>query len=236
MTLPIWPWRLLTPQDEVWCRKGTVVEGGPSISGVQQVIKTDGGGWWQATLSGFQLFTPDQVKAWRAWEAMLDDGVTSVIVPKPDLNLAPRPYAGAELMKPGCPAPAAPGDWFNWDPGLGSKMIDAVNVGAAALRATSIVIQMNRGQPPEAGQFFSIDHATSGWRLYVIQQVTAVVGDQYTVTIRPPLRDVIADAAAVEFDTPRCTMRLDPGSAEKAAAKVVLGRAAQGAIVFKEAF
>lgn len=233
---PTWPWRLLWPQKEAWYRKASVVQGGPSISGIEQAVVSSGGGFWVATLTGFKLFSPDQVKAWRAFEAMLDDGATTIIVPKPDLNFAPRPMAGGCLQNPGCPEAAAPGDWFDWHPGLGSQMMAAHNVGAQALRATQIVIEVDAGGQLQAGQFFSINHATKGWRLYVVQQVVSVSGRQSTVNIRPPLRDVVSDAQAIELDTPRCLMRLQPGTAEKAVATVELGRAAEASITFEEAF
>jgi hypothetical protein len=57
--------------------------------------------------------------------------------------------------------------------------------------------------PLIGGELFSVEHAAWGWRVY---RITRIDGD--VITFRPPLREAMAAGAALEFDTPRCQMRL----------------------------
>lgn len=54
-----------------------------------------------------------------------------------------------------------------------------------------------------AGYHFSI-----GERLYRVIEQTSVAGNNYTVKIRPPLREDVTAAAVVEFEKPVCRCRL----------------------------
>lgn len=59
------------------------------------------------------------------------------------------------------------------------------------------------GVPVLAGHHFSI-----GERLYRVWQIAGTSGDDYTVKIRPPLREDVPAASAVEFAKPVCRCRL----------------------------
>lgn len=75
---------------------------------------------------------------------------------------------------------------------------------AAAASAGDTEIVITRvGVPVLAGHRFSI-----GERLYVVWQIAGTAGDAYTCKIRPPLREDVAGAAAVEFAKPQCRCRL----------------------------
>lgn len=216
----LWPFRLLPPYAAKWSRVGAAMLGPVSIDGAQQqASRTDGGGLWRLDCS-FEAKTVDQILALRAWDAYLDAGTTEFIMPVLDLPFAPRPTIAGRPMKPGKPASAS--DPFGESGDYGSALMMASNVGAASLRATSITINMVQGSSIRAGQIFSINHAMKGWRKYNIQRVTSADGNLFTVSFRPPLREAITDGTAIEFDIPRCVMRLHPDSASNLAQSIDL--------------
>lgn len=216
MTDLIWPWRLLMPsaeQGQTTRLVGQSQSGSTAIDGTSQSARTDGGGRWQSDLPQIALYDETRVRAARAWSAMLDGGVTSFILPIWDLAYAPRPYVGGRLALPGSP-PIDPEGFFSQEPGFGTPLMSASIVSAAALRATTVLINMEVGTLKLMGTHFSINHPDKGWRLYRIAMVTAVDGTQATCTIRPPLRQALAGGEAVEFDVPRCKMKLVASKAD----------------------
>lgn len=207
----LWPFRLLPPGNVRWTRQGTAHLGPMSIDGAtQQASRTDGGGLWRCDAT-FEARSRDQVLALRAWAVHLDGGTTEFLMPVLDLPYAPRSVVAGKLHRPGKPPKAT--DPFTEAGNYGPTMMVAEAVGAAALRATSIVIDMQQGGKIQAGQIFSVEHGAAGWRKYNISRVTAQGGDLFTVTFRPPLRQAVASGAGIEFDMPRCVMRLHPDSA-----------------------
>jgi hypothetical protein len=81
-----------------------------------------------------------------------------------------------------------------------------VAAASAALRATRLAISIQQGSPLRGGERFSINHPTAGWRLYQVGAVNAGVA-----TLRPPLREAVDPGTWLEFDLPRCLMKLsDP--------------------------
>jgi hypothetical protein len=230
-----WPYPLLTPQNPQWSRSQVSMLGPPGLDGQQQAATTSGGGHWVCTFGSILIRTPEQVRAIRAWAAYLDGGQTCV-VPSFDTLRAPRPYAGGRPQRPSSPPRPAPGDPFGYSPGFGYPMIVANLVGAAALRATSIVINMVRGSALMGGHEFSLLHPTKGWRKYRVVRVSAVDGQHFTCAIWPPLREAVADGLAAEFDAPRCLMRIQPDKADQLEPALNLNRFGTVDATFIEAF
>lgn len=85
---------------------------------------------------------------------------------------------------------------------VGPGAATGIVLGAAAVGATLLTIRVTPG-PLLAGH-----HFTTGPRLYRVVEVLSVVGDDYGISIRPPLRDAIADLDGVEFDAPSAKCRL----------------------------
>lgn len=69
--------------------------------------------------------------------------------------------------------------------------------------AGDVEVVINRTEPVEAGSHFSI-----GERLYRVASVVDVDSDDYTVTIRPPLRSDVDNGSDVIFSTLACKCRL----------------------------
>lgn len=155
----------------------------PALDGTRQFGSSNGGGLWRSMLNGVQLRTPEHVKAWLAFEIQLRGGMTPIDVPL-FLGHQPRPDSGTSVN------------------------IKAVNGGWAA-RAVSGRVELVNAQTLEAGQHFA-DHdgTTYGWRLHRIETVAFSSGDLADITFWPPARFAVANNHRLEFDDPKCVMRL----------------------------
>jgi hypothetical protein len=212
----------------------SVVMGGESLSGVTDVIRTDGGGSWAVQMAGIELITPDLIRAWRAWEDTLEGGVTRVLVPVADVRQAPRPIVGGKLSSPSQLASESEDPYFPEAVGFATPWIVAATVGAALLRATQLTINVARGTRLKGGEIFDIDHPTLGRRVYRVGRVLARAGQQATVQIRPPLREATPDATALNFDWPVLTATLVPEA--DISPELTNGRHGTVDIVSREAF
>lgn len=94
---------------------------------------------------------------------------------------------------------------------VGSADVVATVTAAAALRATTMELTATAGTI-RPGAPFGITHATKGKRGYMVRKIVSEVAGVYTVKILPPLREAVADDAAVDFATPAVLMKMDdPG-------------------------
>lgn len=231
------PIHLFAFRSQRYLLSGRAITGGQSISGATQSVNTTGGGLWVFELAGARLRTAAQLKAWRAMEALIDDGVSSIIVPLCDYRQAPVPIVdGSPVYTSSSAVPHSDGAFFSDGTGyMGSGPGGMVSVGAA-LRATSLRLQMSAAGPLVGGEHFSLTHETAGRRLYRVRTVEADLGGGvYDVTIRPPLRDVVAAGAEADFRRPSCLMKV--ASPHEMAPTVEHLRFASGADVrFVEAF
>lgn len=176
------PVETLTPASERWRLVGTTVSGGVNLIGFPGLARTDGGGLWMCWMDDIELVTPAEIKAARALELRLDEGVTTLEVPA---------FEGPTGVVP---------------PGAGWRAIYAA-AAPAALRATTLTITRSVGMALTGGEKFTIVHPTMGARIYGVAEVTATDGPDQTIKIRPPLREAVTDEA-IDFNDPRCRMRL----------------------------
>lgn len=222
----IWPAHLFRPtatKADVVVRE---VSGGVALSGDETTILTDAGGRWMVTHSGIVLRSPAQLRIWDAWTAYMPG--RAFLAPLTSLITAPRPIAfGAPIR----PAAIDYDDlYFPTTVGFaGGPYINAVTVGATALRATTIVINVTAGSLIEGGEKFSV-----AGRAYKIERVTARSGAQATCTITPPLRAAIASGAFVDFNWSTVQCKLVPG--QDLAPTTTFGRRAEMSISFIEDF
>lgn len=210
----VWPFRILPPVQIRPYRVGNAKLGPMAMDGAQQqTTRSDGGGLWRFDCL-FRVFSIDQVKALRAWSSYLDGGMQDFIMPMIDARFAPRRVIAGALEKP--VGLNAASDYFAEVAEYSAPLVIAEIVEAADLRATSIKVAITQGSAPKGGEHLSINHPTKGWRLYRAGRITAIEsGDIYTMDIRPPLREAITIGSgnpSVEYDIPRCLMRLHPES------------------------
>lgn len=212
---------------------GRATQSPPSLSGVGQVLRTDGGGYWVMQYSGVSLITPDSMRAWRAWEAHSDGGATRIIAPAPDLYLSPRPLQGKKLARPSGLVNQSDDEYFPEAVAFATPFILAT-ASAAALRATQVTITVTQGSRVKGGQLFSINHSVSGRRMYETGRVLSQSGQTATVEIRPPLRQAIGANTPVDFDWPGFEAIVTPDS--NITADIQIGRYANDlSITFREA-
>lgn len=213
---------------------GAVLTGGTALSGEQDVTRTDGGGLWEIAMEEIILLTPDQVRAWRAWEDHLEGGVQRVLVPVADVRNAPRPVIGGRLGRPSRLLATTDDPYFPEAVGFASPFIVARLVVDAALRATTVTIFVERGQRLRGGEVFALDHAVKGRRVYRVGRVLERNGQSARVTIRTPLREATPAGSACDFDWPSTVARLVPDT--DISPTLLNGRSSGVNILFREAF
>lgn len=172
-------------------------------------VRSDGGGFWTATLNEILLVSRPQALLWRALRQIANGGVGRLIVPRIDRL---QPYVDGVMG----PVLVPHNDDATFDDGsnYAQPSIDVQAAVAADLRATTLQLSLNNCAPLIGGELFSIEHPNFGWRLYEIATVSpADDAGVVTVTFNPPLREDVAAGTVIEFDRPRCMMKLvSPGA------------------------
>ena len=129
-----------------------------------------------------------------------------------DYERAYQPVSDADLVDPDYLRPAsvphADGSYFSDGGGYLTSYMDVTASASAALRATTLTATVTYAPSLQAGQHFSIDHTTKEHRLYRIKSVTDNEDGTSTLTFWPPLREAVAADERLEFDRPKCRMRL----------------------------
>lgn len=231
--MPFWfPIHLFNPASIQFGLQGNAVASPQSISGVGQVLRTDGGGYWQCSMSGIVLNTPDKLRAWRAWERHLAGGATRVICPVADVGLAPRPLHGKALARPS--GVVATG----FDPNFPESISFAApcvvaTIAPAAFRATQVTITVAQGSRLDGSQVFSINHPTKGRRMYSTSRIVSRDGQTATVIIDPPLREAVSGITPIDFDW--ASFEAVAATNQDYAPDIQYGRRAEVSVIFKEA-
>jgi hypothetical protein len=212
---------ILVPSSEKWnVNAGAARGGGRGVTNTEQVVALPSG-YATASLT-VPCFTRKTNLAMRALLAGLDGRAGTVLIGPYEVSRAPwnidlvggKITYGRAAKRP---------DVYVGDQ---SATLDFRLSGSAAMNATSITIQRNRGGVLEPGMIFSIDN-----RLHMIVDLlsgeAAAPGVQgppgaVFVAIRPWLRADYADGTPIEFGRPLGTMRLatdDTGAMEQQLSK-----------------
>lgn len=205
------PRRLLREKSHSWNLVGVAATPGQTALSVAPIIRTDGGGFWACSMTDISMSGKGKadIKAltllWRAVRQICDGGVNAIIVPRNDALFRPWP-TGVEQTA-ALSLPHSDGSFFDDGCGYYQAVID-ITCAPAALRASSLDITLNYAGELQGGESFSIDHAVLGWRLYEISTVEMLSDTTATVQFSPPLREAVTNGTQLEFDRPRCTMRL----------------------------
>lgn len=200
------PRKLLREHDHDWNIIGNTAGSGQTSS-VAAVIRSDGGGFWAASLNNIQFLDRSDTLLWRAIRQLCNGGVSPIVVPRNDIAFAPFPFGALPMDA----IPHSDGALFSDGGGYAQPIINVTCNGGAALRAVSMNVNLIVCADLQGGEAFSIEHPTFGWRMYEIATVSPVSDGVVAITFNPPLREAIVDGEQIEFDMPRCTMRLaDP--------------------------
>lgn len=200
----IFPTHIFNPSVIKPTRVRRILSGGAPINGADEdVIQVDGGGLWQWTLSGIELYSPDLLRLWNAWDAHLAGGSVECWVPIASNATAPQPGGVG-------PSPIVADDpMFPTSVGYSIPYIKAQTTSAASLRATTVALSVSKGARVKGGEEFSVMHE-KGPGLYTITRVVSASGQSATVNIWPPLREAIPSGLAVNFDWPMFRARMIP--------------------------
>lgn len=208
------PRLLLREKSHSWNLLGVAISPGQTASSVAPIVRSDGGGFWTCSMSdvslsgGLGVNGRDRQKLatllWRAVRQVCNGGVSPIVVPRSDALFIPWPDG---VSRSSAPIPHSDGTFFSDGSGYYQSAID-ITADAADLRDASLEITINVAGMLYGGESFSIQHETVGWRLYEIATVLMTSENTATITFNPPLREAIEDATRLEFDRPRCLMRL----------------------------
>ena len=220
------PRSLLRERSHSWNLQGVATVPGQTSTSVAPIIRSDGGGFWKCSMADVSLSGgwPNArgrerqrmaTLLWRAVRQLCNGGATPIVVPRNDALFRPwpsgEPYALASV-------PHGDDAFFSDGTGYFPSIINIV-ASAAVLRSVSLDITINYAGALYGGESFAIYHSTLGWRLYEIATVAMTSVTEATITFNPPLREAIPEATQLEFDRPRCLMRLaNPSSMDLAVA------------------
>lgn len=207
-TFDTWPFGVLSPADLEWSPVGGVDTGGPSLSGLEQLDRTDGGPKWIARMVRIPLATREQILAFQALQMNLENGTAPIILRRRARDRTP----GVD-SSPGALTPHSDETPFDDGSLYLTQDVTASTTESADLRDDTLTITIAALRPLIGGEDFGINHPTAGWRMYRVRRVLSNVGEAYTIQIGPPLREDVPDGTALDFSDPRCVMRLsDPRS------------------------
>lgn len=178
-----------------------LISGGRALNGDEDTIAADGGGRWFADLGDADLYSRDRVMLWRAFKSAIRYGAIPFVFPVCDIRH--QPSNGPASVS------HSDGSSFSDDSLYDSEDCTAELSAGAALRATQITLTMLLGKPLIGGERFTIDHPTMRHRCYQIGLVLAQTATTATVQFHPPLREAADAGAPVDFNSPRCVVKLD---------------------------
>lgn len=196
-----WPMSSLAPASINWWPSGGIDSGGVSLSGLQQLDSVDGGPIWKAAMLQIPVWKRDGILAFQAMQMILATGPLLINVGRmPDIRAPVLSVAGLVPHHDGTP--------FADETLYQSETVTSYLSGDHDLRQGTAQFTLDGGRSLIGGEDFSIEHDDVGWRMYRVMRVNSQSGDVWNVDIGPTLRDDVSNATALEWDNPRCVMRL----------------------------
>lgn len=182
-----------------WWRSFVTKSGGVGANGIERRVMTDGGGLWRCDMS-VRLRNVREIKAARAFVEGMNGGAVQVIVPYLNTDEAPYPFG-----RP--PAPVRHGDGVPFSDGslYEGDGVEVLTASAVALRAVRMPISVVALGAMIGGEHYTVNHPTKGPHLYVVTRIPEDGGDLHS---QPPQREASAAGTPLDFDRPRCVMRL----------------------------
>lgn len=194
----LWPRNILPPQQPRPHYLSHMNISGPvSQAGVSDIISGDAG-FWRATYGRVIVTTPDRVKTWNAIRAILRGRLTPILVP-----YCGRLYQPIVSEYSHTVVPHSDGSTFGDGTGYlgdGTKVTLAADLALRAITCTVNVIAADTIQP---GHVFSL-----GERLYEVNAVIDLTGNQKQISFMPPAREAVTADTELNFTRPVCRMRL----------------------------
>lgn len=172
------------------------LSGGVSLSGVEDVVQTDFGGYVQFVMGDANLLRREQVLAFRALATELSGGMVEVVVPLCDARHQPTFGRKRVSHSDGTP--------FSDDTEYSQWGDSVAAASSAAVGSTQLSITIGAlDKPLLGGEWFSIDHPAIGHRAYNVYSVNDGV-----IKFLPPLRADVSANEKLNFGNPKCVMRV----------------------------
>jgi hypothetical protein len=230
------PLVLFAPSEWTWRIVGAPLIGGQPISGPPQTAEVTGGGYWMAEWTPALLSPSRGLAAWRAIVAELSSGVSLLEVPVLDA-LQPWPAGVAASL-----VPFSDGSTFDDLSEFFSDAIDATLFADAYMPAspappappTQAQIEFTAGGALMGGEYFTVVGPSGFAKLHMVTRILSTAGNVATVCVRPPFREDMAAGTLVDFNRPRCVMKADLSSVEKAWPRMRSAMVSEAAITFME--
>ena len=203
---------------------GGSVEGGSALSGITLASDVSGGGFVAVDYQNIQINNTnrDLVLFFSRNMVALQGGIRTCVIPLLTDFYAPCADSlftnvfstgdpGYVLTKFSQPVLFSDGSYFSQAPVSGTIQV-AGNPGDGTVTLTVV-----GGRKLQGGEWFGVNHKTSGFRAYCVTDVDSQSVDgngnvTATVGIRPTLRDYITVGMIVDWWRPRCTMRIKSGA------------------------
>jgi hypothetical protein len=210
---------------------GSTISGGTSLSGLEDVTETSGGGFWRADFSGADFGGRDgddraATLAWRALQAGQIGG--SVPVDVVFCDALHQPVVGTSAVPHSDETPFSDASLYEGE-GAEATVRTVVNGQVSGLRATVLELNFAGGQALLGGEKFTLVHPTWGPRAYEIYDVEVISGG-VRVTFQPPVRGGVAVGDGVDFGNVRCRMR----RVSEATSAISIGVFSTASISFQE--
>lgn len=209
---------------------GSVISGGITNAGQQQVVNATGGGLWALQLEFPTLRTADQIRTWRVVQFASQGGVVPFNISICDLRQAPRP---SDWLPP-VGVPHSDDSPFSDDSLYASETIVGTLSADAAVRATTVSMILEGDGVILGGEFFSLSYGDDLNELHVVTQATQTTPNNFDVTFLPPLRAAHLSGETVIWDHPTGTFRM--AQQDSMSAALEYGRFSNGSAAFVEYF
>lgn len=190
---------------------GSTLSGGTSLSGFEDVIRTDGGGIWRADFQDADFGDRDdtgrsETLAWRALNAGMLGGAVPVVVAFCDR--LHQPVTGNAPPVPHSDQTPFADDSLYQSGGASAIVTAVVNGQSGGNRAAVLDIRLAAQRPLIGGERFTYEGA-NGWgeRAAEIYDIEDRGNGVTRITFQPPIRGGIAVGDALDFDNVRCRMR-----------------------------
>ncbi len=199
-----WPNKVLRPMQVMANQAAFTRGGGKSLTGLERVLRTDRG-YWAIDLKGVPLKSVAQRRVWNAIRTALSGRAGILTVPVLSIDTAPwLPGSDGGYLT----SVHADGSPFADDSTYGQSGIVVQMATAAAIGDTSVTLRLVYGIDDLSGARFSYDSGNGYHALYETGVPSEVDDDLWTVPVFPSIRAAIPADAALEFDMPRCLVRL----------------------------
>ena len=133
----VFPRYRLIERDHDWNIVGNTITAGVT-TGASIDVRSDGGGFWSASLNSIQFMSRTDTLLWRAIRQKCNGGVTSIIVPRRDLSWIPLP-SGQSLDEFILHSDDSP---FSDESGYTQSTINVTTAESASLRATTLLLNL----------------------------------------------------------------------------------------------